>query len=1448
VDSLQQAVANHQAGRLQEAAAAYTSLLAEQPGLIQALHNLGLIQLETGDLSAAEASLKRAVSIQPAFANGWNSLANVYQKQERWAEAIEAYQQALKLEPVAADTLYNLGIVYQKLGQYPQAIQAYEQAITSQPDGDLPYLNLGALYQELGDSDQAIAHYRQAIFLNPSNPLPMNNLGHCCYDQGHLEEARAWYAQALALDPANRLARFRYEALCPIFPDDAQSIHTYRARLHDALEQELAVWGSQPAGCLTLDQVVSAGCEPSFYLPYQGENDCALKTRYGQIFDQALRLRFPDLMMPPPSAPKTGLPRVGFLVTDRHEGIFCKLMAGLINRLSQDRFEWVIIGPEKGFQTLQQAITHPGVRYVPLGYEVVASIEVLRAEQLDVLFYFEVGTDALNYFLPFFRVAPVQCTAWGVPVTTGIPAMDYVLSSTLIEGDDADAHYSETLVLMNNLPVCFERPALPASPPSREALGLPSNQTVYLCPQNLFKLHPDFDAILAGILTQDPHGVVVLIEGRDPAWTQHIRSRFARTLGAVSDRVQFLPRLTNDQFLTVMAMADVMLDPVHYSGGTTSLEGLSFGTPIVTLPSPYARARLTLACYNAMGLSDCVVDTAEAYIQKAVQLGTDPAYREDIRQRILERCGVLYGIPAAVTELEQFFQWAIEQKRSEVLPDPGFTLCQAGRFADAVAYYESFPQLTSEQSLHLGHAQYHLGHYDAAIACYEAVLRHHPDALEPLIHRGNALLAADHLTAAEEAYQTILTLDPHQPAVWANLGLVYKRQHHWDKAITCYQTALSLDSTLPNGYSNLGNALKEAGQLQEALSAYQHAVSQHPESMEAHYNLALLLNQLNQAETALGHAQRACQLAPQSADSLCLLGSVSYRLGCLLDTQTAFETALEIAPDCFQAVYQLGVLSQQTGSPTQETADQAERYLRRAVALQPEHPEALFSLGHFLYDQGRWPEAMTVWERYRSVMPTLPLQREILLNTLCPIFPNDASEIAGIRDCLVQGLDHLLQRANAGTLPPLCPSGNLDDLIYSRAEPSFYLPYHGLNDRPIKAAFGQLYHRLLSQEFSDLMDGFPVKRSGQGRIRVGFWVSEHHEMIFWKLMNGYLEHLDRSRFELTLLGRSKSLQIVTQQLSASARETVQTVGLDGELNEIIPTVRRLALDIVWFDEVGTTSLNYFLPFFRLAPIQLTANGFPITTGIPTMDYFLSSQWMETEAAQDQYTETLICLPELPVTFQKPNGPLPPVSRSVLGLPETAHLYLCPQSLFKLHPEFDAILAGILTQDPAGRILLLEAPGKPHWSTIIRNRLARHLSPEALGRVVFLPRQSKSGYLALLAMADVILDPTAYNGSITTHEALAMGTPIVTWPGETFRGRFTAGCYRRMGWEEAIVSSSEAYIQLACELGTQPERRAAFHQAILDRHTVLFDNRAAVEAMATFFTQAVCQTKGGEAGW
>src|SRR5439155_5052593 len=192
------------------------------------------------------------------------------------------------------------------------------------------------------------------------------------------------------------------------------------------------------------------------------------------------------------------------------------------------------------------------------------------------------------------------------PETTGLGTIDYFVSSAEMETEEADGHYSERLVRLPSLTFYYHRSELPQQMLSREAFGLDPEARLYSCPQSIYKFHPAFDAALAGILRRDPQGKIVLIEWAYRQADEMLKLRFKRVMPDVADRIVFIRRLQQPEFMNFLTLVDVLLDPFPYGGGNSSLEAFSFGMPVVTLPTQFLRGRITQAFCRRLGIDNCI--------------------------------------------------------------------------------------------------------------------------------------------------------------------------------------------------------------------------------------------------------------------------------------------------------------------------------------------------------------------------------------------------------------------------------------------------------------------------------------------------------------------------------------------------------------------------------------------------------------------------------------------------------------------------------------------------------------------------------------------------------------------------------------------------------------------------------------------------------------------------
>ena len=812
-DDLNTAVHHYQACRLPEAESLCRQILQVQPSHPDALHILGLIAHRVGRNDVAVELIGKAITANPTVAEYHNNIGEAYRALGLSEEARVCYQQALTLMPAYAEACNNLGVVFHSQGKLEEAVAYYRQALLLKPEYEQPYVNLGRAQSEQGKVEEAVASYQRALVVKPNDGVRLlmaTVLPVIAESRDHLIEARRRFME--------QVSGLAHENLS--IGDPAKEIGT-----------------------------------TNFYLAYQGLDVREIQQAMSRLYERACpSLNYCAPHCRPSLAPAADRAiKIGFLsrMVGNHT-ITSVLMRGVIANLPRERFSVNVFTFHHERNVERGAIAQCADRVVVLPSVLEAARDHLANEQLDILCYVDLGMDPLTYFLAFSRLAPVQCATWQHPVTTGIPTIDYFLSGESLEPAQADGHYSERLVRLGTLPTFYYRPAKPARAKSRKELGLEEGCTLYLCPQSVYKLHPDFDEVIAGILKADARGVVVFIEGAQKTWTELLMCRFRNVMPMLVGRIRVLPRLAGEDFMQLLAVADVMLDPLHWSGGVTTLDALAMGTPVVTLPGEFMRGRVTYACYTQMGVMDCVADSVEDYIARAVHLGRDAAYRAEIVSKILASNAVLYENAEAPRAFARFFmdahrsacERAGKHRDAAIIWQRAGQEYQAGRLQEAGMLCEEVLQFQPDHPgahLLLGNLAQTGGRLDGAEAHYRQVLRTNPDSVEACNNLGVVLQAQGKLEAAVACYQQALILQPTYADVHHNLGNVLQEQGKLEAAVACYQQALILKPTYAEVHNNLGNVLEEQGKLEAAVLCYRQALALKPSYAMAHWNLALAL-------------------------------------------------------------------------------------------------------------------------------------------------------------------------------------------------------------------------------------------------------------------------------------------------------------------------------------------------------------------------------------------------------------------------------------------------------------------------------------------------------------------------------------------------------------------------------------------------------------------------------
>ena len=730
-----------------------------------------------------------------------------------------------------------------------------------------------------------------------------------------------------------------------------------------------------------------------------------------------------------------------------------------------------------------------------------------------------------------------------------------------------------------------------------------------------------------------------------------------------------------------------------------------------------------------------------------------------------------------------------------------------------------------------------------------------------------ALALRDHqggrLAEAEQLYREILRNDPRHADSLQFLGVIAHQVGRNDSAVELIEKAIALNDRVPPYHNNLGNALKALGKLDAAAGAYRRALAQKPDYVQAHFNLGITLQARGEFAAAAACYRRAVTYQPNHAEAYLNLGNVLQAQGHLADAVAAYSRALAIRPGFAEAHGNLANVQWAQGEGAAALASYG-----RALSYKPDYPEAHSNLGNVLLGQGKLAEAVLSYGRALHFKPDYIEAHTNLGNALKEQGRLEEAT-ASYRRSLALDANHAEARLGLAlaTIPLFAAtvaesnavggkfSQSLDELMaWSSANPvklgravghnqPFYLAYRPGNITASLSRYGELACAAATAYWQPKTDVSRAGRPSRERIRVVVVSGQVRQHPVWDvLLRGILANMDRRRLEVFVYHTGTLVDAETEWAQTRVDRFVQGhKPLQGWLDELA----RDRPDVLFYPEVGMDPITCTLAALRLAPVQVAGWGHPVTTGLPTIDMFLSGELLEDLGAQAHYRERLVRLPGTGVCtelafehVQRWDGPVREAN--------VVRFALCHQPI-KFDPAHDVLFARVAKAVGPSEFWLASPPAKLDWVTVkVRDRLAaafraEGLDPDTYLRVMpWLTREEFSGFLDEM---DVYLDCPAFSGYTTAWRAIHRGLPLVTWEGEFLRQRLAAGLLRQTGMTEGVASSGDQYVEIAARWGTQSRRsaewsarRAAMRHAALGAN----GNRAAVSAFEQALIEGVAR--------
>ncbi|TDR45721.1 putative O-linked N-acetylglucosamine transferase (SPINDLY family) [Tahibacter aquaticus] len=690
-------------------------------------------------------------------------------------------------------------------------------------------------------------------------------------------------------------------------------------------------------------------------------------------------------------------------------------------------------------------------------------------------------------------------------------------------------------------------------------------------------------------------------------------------------------------------------------------------------------------------------------------------------------------------------------------------------------------------------------------------------AFEAAWAQAQAALQSGNAAAALPPLQQCLQLQPQQPGLWLQTAVSAFQAEQGGLARQLLQQAAQRWPQDTNIGFHFAYLCELGGDLATAVAQYRRTLEGDPNHAQSLHNLAGLLARNEQPAAALDLLQRLIELNPADAGLQVAAAELALQSGAAARARTLAGAALLLAADDAAALRVFAKAARHLGDLS--TALPA---LQRALAMTPERAGLMADLGQTQIDAGDF----AVGRRTLQQAATLDPQRRTLdwLAALAlPALPLSDDEIDASRADFAAQLERIHAELRLDT--PAQIDGAYEAIC--RVLP-FPLHYQPRDNCALGRRYGDLVQRVM-QAAGGALGEAPVPRAEAQRLRVGFVSAELREHTVTRYFGRWLEQLDAQRFERHAWHCGAIVDATTQQI---AQQVDFFQHAPFAPLQIAQRIRAAQLDVVVLLDVGMDAHMHALAALPLAPRQYLAYGHPVSSGLPGLSGFLSSERLESAGADGHYREPLLRLPGLGALPRQPR-----LQARASWQPRRAGAapqLLCAQNLGKLIPAFDATLARIAAESGAQIAFYTGPAGMQPLEQRFLARIGsafrdRGLDPDQ--HLLMRARTSYADYLDDLARADLVLDSPWFCGGATSLDACHVGVPVVTWEGEFLRSRQTAGMLRLLDLPGSIADNEDGYIARALELIDDAAANRDLREALRARAPRLFDAGAGLDALA-----------------
>ena len=691
--------------------------------------------------------------------------------------------------------------------------------------------------------------------------------------------------------------------------------------------------------------------------------------------------------------------------------------------------------------------------------------------------------------------------------------------------------------------------------------------------------------------------------------------------------------------------------------------------------------------------------------------------------------------------------------------------------------------LTADEIFILAIQNHKQNNFQLAKKLYKQTLILKPKHIDALNNLGILHNQLKEHRKAIKFYEKVIQIQPNIASTYNNLGNTLNELKQHVKAIKFYEKVIEIQPNHVDAHYNLGNTFKEIGEHKKALDCYEKAIQIQPNHIDAINNLGILYNNLKDYKKSLTYFKKVIQINPSSADGFNNIANTYKELGEYQKAINFYNKAIQIQPNHFHAYNNLANTFNEI-----EDYEKAIYYYNKAIQIHPNQIDAYNNLGNTFKEIGEHKKALDCYEKALKINPDNLITHWLNMN-LFPVVYENYEEISYFKKRFKNYIDKINRLLDAKT------QYSREHLINAlNSSTNFYLHYQGEDVLELQKSYANLVERITKNIFSDLFKKEKNSISSK-EIKIGFISAFFRNHTVSKEFKNWIINLDKKVFKKFVYYCDDKFDNVTENIKNNTDHFFNHNDVDQLINKICED----KLDILIYLDIGMIPKIQILSSLRLATLQFNSWGHPVTSGFNNIDYFLSSELMEHQDSQKNYSEKLVNLPNLGINYDFPN--LSNIKKPNIIKRSNATTFLNLQSLFKLLPQDDHVYIDIVKKNPNSYFWFIQDK-KKSITNIFKKRLSKIFQNEGYlfeEYSYFHPRCSQDEFFGLIDDSDIILDSLNWSGGNTSLEAISLDKPIVTYPSNFMRGRHTYAILKILDLNEIIASSKETYVDIAVKL-------------------------------------------------